>query len=244
MEIFQKIFLGFVILYVLPVGLVLIKKISKRTRYFIISIPVFTTLLFFGFLLIEIREEKELDKKYPQINNLTFEERPENVRDSILVLQDFMIKISKGWKDNEMSYEIRKYRDFHNYFTLNRYWLGKFEDLVHDSVFRNLQIPESKKADWINNISEDIVPFDTLTQSEASRFINLIKYLDSNKLNSAFLHRGRIGLQYNDSLRIWKGTDFRSITIDTLGFSNSHDYEILDEKGGIYLIKYNDYYTY
>jgi hypothetical protein len=211
--------------YIIPIGLFFLKSIKKRIRHIILLIPIVVTILFTSVAIIETKKTNDLYKKYPQANKLTFMDKPENVRDSILALQDLMEKLPKRWDNNGVSYEIEKFRDRHNQLTLNRYRLGKFDDLISDSVFRYLRIPESVKTDWIKYVGNDIIPFDTLTRSETMRFISLTNYLDLNKLNGAFLHDGKIGLTYNDSLRIWVGTGFRTVIIDTSGY-----YDYLDTK--------------
>ena len=199
-------------------------------------IPIGFTMFFASVAIISTGKENALYEKYPQANNLTFIDKPENVRDSIIVLQDLMEKLPKRWDNEGVSYEIEKYRDRINQMTLNRYRIGKLDDFNSESTLRELQIPNSSQADWIKYVGNDLIPFDTLTQSEAIRFIKLIKYLDSNKLNGAF-YDGKIGLKYNDSLRIWAGTGFRTVIIDTSGYYDYHGYEIIDEINDIYLTR-------
>ncbi len=224
--------------YIIPIGLFFIKRIRKRIRQIILLIPIAVTILLASVAIIETRKTNKLYKKYPQVNKLTFIDKPENVRDSILILQRLMDKLPKRWDNEGASYEIEKYRDRINHITLNRYRIGKLDNFNSDSALRELQIPKSSQADWIKYVGNDIIPFDTLTQNEAMRFINLIKYLDLNKLNGAFLKNGKIGLTYNDSLRIWAGTGFRTVIIDTSGYSDFHDYEIIDNKDKIYLTRH------
>ena len=61
--------------------------------------------------IISTGQSNALYKKYPQANKLTFENTPEDVRDSILSLQDLMEKLPKRWDNEGVSYEIEKYRD-------------------------------------------------------------------------------------------------------------------------------------
>lgn len=225
--------------YIIPIGLFFFKSIKKRIRQIILLIPITVTIFFTSVAIIETVKTNTLYEKYPQANNLTFRDKPENVRDSIIALQVLMEKLPKRWDNEGVSYEIEKYRDRHNYLSLNRYSLGKFGDLNTDSALRYIQIPESVKNDWIKYVGNDIIPFDTLTQSEAIRLIGVIKYLDFNKLNGAFLHDGKIGLTYNDSLRIWAGTGFRNVIIDTLGYYDYHGYEIIDSEKGLFLTRNN-----
>ena len=224
------------IFYVIPIGLFFFKSIKKRIRQILLLIPIVVTIVYASVAIISTGQSNALYKKYPQANKLTFENTPEDVRDSILALQDLMEKLPKRWDNEGVSYEIEKYRDRINHMTLNRYRIGKLDDFDSDSSLRELQIPKTLQADWIKYVGKDITPFDTLTQNEAIRFIKLIKYLDSNKLNGAF-YDGKIGLRYNDSLRIWAGTGFRTVIIDTSGYYDYHGYEIIDKINEIYLTR-------
>ncbi len=224
--------------YIIPIGLFFFKSIKKRIRQILLLIPIAVTILFASVAIISTGKSNALYKKYPQVNKLTFKDNPENVRDSILALQNLMEKLPKRWDNEGVSYEIEKYRDKVNQMTINRYLIGKLDDFNSESTLRELQIPKSSQADWVKYVGNDIIPFDTLTQNEAKRFINLIKYLDLNKLNGAFLKNGKIGLTYNDSLRVWAGTGFRTVIIDTSGYSDFHDYEIIDNKENIYLTRH------
>ena len=222
--------------YIIPIGLFFFKSIKKRIRQILLLIPIAVTILFASVAIISTGRSNALYKKYPQANKLTFRDNPESVRDSILALQDLMEKLPKRWDNEGVSYEIEKYRDRINQMTLNRYRIGKLDDFTSDSSLINMQIPKSVQADWIKYVGSDIIPFDTLTQSEANRFLKLIRYLDSNNLNGAF-YDGKIGLKYNDSLRIWVGTGFRTVIIDTSGYYDFHGYEIIDEINEIYLTR-------
>jgi len=222
--------------YIIPIGVFFFKSIKKRIRQILLLIPIAVTILFASVAIISTGKSNALYKKYPQANKLTFRDNPESVRDSILALQDLMEKLPKRWDNEGVSYEIDKYRDRINQMTLNRYRIGKLDDFTSDSSLINMQIPKSVQADWIKYVGSDIIPFDTLTRSEANRFLKLIRYLDSNNLNGAF-YDGKIGLKYNDSLRIWVGTGFRTVIIDTSGYYDYHGYEIIDEINEIYLTR-------
>jgi len=222
--------------YLIPIGLFFFKSIKKRIRQILLLIPIGFTIFFTSAAIISTGKSNSQYEKYPQANKLTFKDKAEDVRDSIFELQDLMKKLPKRWDNQGVSYEIEKYSDRINHVTLNRCRIGKLDDFNSDSTLRELQIPKTSQIDWVRYVGNDIMPFDTLTQSEAIRFLKLIKYLDSNNLNSAS-YDGKIGLKYNDSLRIWAGTGFRTVITDTSGYFDSQGYEIIDELKDIYLIR-------
>lgn len=233
------IILPFLILifYIIPFGLFFIKRINKGIRISLLSIPLLLTIVFITYAVIDDNKSNELYRKFPQANNITFLNSAKDVRDSIIQLQKIMEKLPKRSDHESVSYSLDKHPQRYYSFSFNWFDLDNLRNLEKSNNLHDFKITESISNEWTKYVSSDLFPFDTLTQSETKRFINLIKYLDRNSLSAANLENNIIAFDYNDSLRMSDNLGFRKITLDTSGYYGSDFFDIIDKQNGLYLLR-------
>ena len=233
------IILPFIILifYIIPFVLFFIKRINKGIRLSLLCIPLLLTIVFITYAVIENHKTQELYLKFPQVNNITFLNPANDVRDSIFQLQKIMKKLPKRSDHESVSYALDKHPERYFSFSFNWFAFNKLEYLEQNDNLHDFKITESIRNEWTKYVSFDLFPFDTLTQSETKRFISLIKYLDKNNLSAANLADNIITFDYTDSLRLSDNLGFRTITLDTSGYYGPNFFEIIDKQNGFYLLR-------
>ena len=183
------------------------KVINKWIRRFFLFIPISATIAIIYVQMFDSINSYILDKKFPETNNIILKDSTNAVRDSIIVLQKLMEKLPKSKLGNKfVHYEISKYPGKMNIFELNKKPIGPLNDLKTGIISRNLKTNVSTNSKRSYRIQNDNMPLSKLSNSQVSRFIKLISYLDSNKLNGALLINNSIEVRYNDSLRISNAT--------------------------------------
>ncbi|MFT6947903.1 MAG: hypothetical protein ACJARP_002335 [Vicingaceae bacterium] len=222
--------------YILPVALYFVKKINKKTRKVIISIPLFLTIILATFIFIDNYKQEELYKKFPEINKITFKNSTEELKDSIFQLEKLMLKLPKRTDYNSINYSLDKFKGRHNLLRFNWFKIGTLNDLKEKNNLINYKINISEQADWREWVNNDIKPFNSLSPAESKRFIKLIEFLDQNSLSAMKIEDNMTTFSYNDSLRISDGLGFRTITMDTTDYYGPPFFKIIDRKDGFYLL--------
>jgi hypothetical protein len=225
------------IFYVIPICLFFFKRINKRIRIVFLSIPLLITALLSGYIIIDNFESESLNRRFPEVNNITFKNSTIAVRDSILVLKTIMGKLPRRNDQESVIYSLDKFPETYNVFSFNWFDFDNFENLEKDNNLLNYKISEPLTEEWKKFIGNDLLPFDTLTQNESRKFLDLIKFLDHNQLSAATLSSDNvISFVYNDSLRYSDDTGFRTNTLDTSGYFGSTFFQLIDQKDGIFLL--------
>jgi len=225
-----------ILIYIIPLVLLFDKRKKKRDRFALLCIPLLFTIIFTIVIVIDNKKTEKLFQKFPQANKITFFNRANDVRDSIIQIQRIMEKLPKRTDHGSVSYILEKYPNSHNTFSFNWSAIDNLEYLEQDNNLHNFKIGEQVKSDWTEFVSSGLYPFDTLTRIESRRFIKLIKYLDRNSLNAANLKDNIITFSYNDSLRISENIGFRTITLDTSGYFGSDFFHVMDKRNGFFLL--------
>lgn len=225
------------IFYIIPFGLFFIKRINKGIRISLLCIPILLTIFFFAYVVIDNDKTQKLYRKFPQVNNITFLNSANDVRDSIFQLQKIMKKLPIRSDHESVRYTLDKHHQRYYSFSFNWFDVEKLDYLELNNNLHDFKIKESLRADWTKIVSSDLFPFDTLTQSETKRFISLIKYLDRNNLSGANLANNIITFDYCDSLRMSDNLGFRTITLDTSGYYGPNFFDIIDKQNGFYLLR-------
>jgi hypothetical protein len=222
--------------YIISIAGFFYKRLTRVLRLVLICIPIGVTLAIAILMAEEANKQEQLNKRFPQINALTFKDALPAIRDSILALQQIMKKLPKRNDHQSVSYTLDKYPGRYNNFTYNYYDAGSFDNLTKGDNLRHL-IFKRDTAGWQEYIGKNTAPFMALTLLEAKKFIRLLQYLDKNHLNAATLEGGFIALDYNDSLRISDGLGFRTVTVVDSGYYSSKFFDIIDQKSGLYLLR-------
>ena len=225
------------IFYIIPIGLFFIKRIKKGIRISLLGVPLLLTIIFVSYVVIDENKTQELYRKFPQANKIMFLNSPNDVRDSIFQLQNLMKKLPRRSDHKSVNYSLDKYPQRYYSFSFNWFDLDKLESLEQNNNLHDFKITESLRSDWTKYVSSDLFPFDTLTQSETKRFIDLVKYLDRNNLSAANLADNIITFDYNDSLNMSDNLGFRTITLDTSGYYGPIFFDIIDKQNGFYLLR-------
>jgi hypothetical protein len=186
-------------------------------------------------MLIEAKKQEALYKKYPQVNKIIFNNNFNDVRDSILQLKILMKKLPKRLDHESICYSIDKYVTRLNNFSFNWFDLENLADLEKEN--NQYKYSGNQISDWNKYIGKDLRPFKSLSEAELKRFFKLIKYLDKNSLNGANIEGNIISFDYSDSLRMAKGTGFRTITNDTSGYYGPQFFDIIDSRNGFFLLR-------
>jgi hypothetical protein len=220
--------------YIVPIGTVLIGGLSRNNKYAIIAVPSLFTLMILSLMASDGYDYWSTRIMYPEMFELKCKNSTNSVKDSIIELQLLMAKLPRRLDDNSVEYSIDRHKDRYNQFRFNWRLIGDYQNLANANALRSVSIPSKVLTE---GESHDNIPFDTLSNEEVNRFLELIKFLDANKLTGAKLDdAGSISIFYNDSLSFSEQTQLRRVVLDTSGFYSSESFRFLDSRDGMHLI--------